>query len=97
MAPSSDLTARIAALVAENAELRAEIARRDTDERRRAAQAGYQAKRVAAKARGEWKPYADAGPVRGHIRHVMKTGRHPVSGRSLTRLGWPRRGSSASC
>lgn len=62
---------RIAELEAENERLRAELARRDADGRRRAAQAGYQAKRLAAKARGDWQPYADAGPVRDHIRDVM--------------------------
>ena len=56
---------RIAELEAENAGLRSELARI------RRARSSYAGRREAAIESGAWQPFADAGPVRDHVRAVM--------------------------
>ena len=71
MTTLAECARRIAELEAENAALRAELARRDADEARRRKVSGYAARRNALIAQGRWQPYVPAAQVREHVERVL--------------------------
>lgn len=74
---------RIAELEAENAGLRAELARI------RRSRSSYAGKRQAGISLGTWQPFADCGPVRDHIQAVMAaTGITANAFANVAGVGW---------